>query len=163
MGAEIPVAYIVNNITATPPHSGACVTTQIFRKNICLHKQYTVKEKTSFPKTSKLLFSRLERRIVHDEDQMILQLLKGLSQHFCVKRGREKVILVYAHFRQIQLWLSEKKLTTWSLNLVTSYLFQQKRTYIQFFSFIKAKLHYMTPGMRQARNKSSCLRNDFSR
>ena len=56
------------------------VTTQIFRKNslirlfllawlpenICLRKQYTMKEKNYFSETRRLLFLSLERRIVHD-------------------------------------------------------------------------------------------------
>lgn len=83
MRAGIPVAYIVNNVTATWDRNVVTfryVTTQIFRKNslirLFLHAWLPEKHlpsqtiyngrENSFSDTRRLLFLSLERRIVHD-------------------------------------------------------------------------------------------------
>lgn len=75
MGEEIPVAYIVNNVTATLSHSGTCMRDypNVPEKHLPSQTMYNEGEKKSFSETSRLLFSSLEHKIVHDKDIMILE------------------------------------------------------------------------------------------
>ena len=54
-----------------------------------------------------------------------------LSERFRAKCARLKGISVYAHFRQIQSWLPEKKIAIWLLQLATElFILINKKLYV---------------------------------